>query len=123
MPTKNGLGIWLVVAGCIAFIAVVLIFPALKDSGAISDAKSAAARGLKDPSSAQFRDVRRTRLAVCGEVNAKNGYGAYTGFKRFYVADGTVTREPTETGLVIPGLPTDAETFDLGWRINCGPQA
>ena len=44
---------------------------------------------MKDPDSAQFRDVREAkhegRRIVCGEVNAKNGYGAYAGFERFVV--------------------------------------
>lgn len=53
---------------------------------------------LKDPSSAQFRnvEVRRIRIpataafkatetvAVCGEVNGKNGYGGYAGFTPFF---------------------------------------
>jgi len=39
---------------------------------------------LKDPGSAQFRNVRKTKPGfVCGEVNAKNGMGGYVGFKQF----------------------------------------
>lgn len=34
---------------------------------------------LKDPESAQFRN----QAGICGEVNAKNSFGGYTGFKRF----------------------------------------
>ncbi|MBP5790611.1 MAG: hypothetical protein J6W29_10330 [Neisseriaceae bacterium] len=34
---------------------------------------------LKDPSSAQFRN----QVEFCGEVNAKNAFGGYTGFKKF----------------------------------------
>lgn len=34
---------------------------------------------LKDPDSAQFRNQRK----ICGEVNAKNSFGGYAGFKRF----------------------------------------
>lgn len=43
---------------------------------------------LKDPDSAQFRNLRVVSggAALCGEVNAKNSYGGYTGFKSF-VAD------------------------------------
>ena len=47
---------------------------------------------MKDPSSAQFQNTRVVRsgsfTVVCGEYNAKNSYGAYTGFKPF--ATGTV---------------------------------
>jgi uncharacterized protein (DUF3084 family) len=41
---------------------------------------------LKDPDSAQFRNVYvadSLLLSLCGEVNAKNAYGGYVGFKRF----------------------------------------
>lgn len=43
---------------------------------------------LKDPDSAQFRNLRVVSggAALCGEVNAKNSYGGYNGFKSF-VAD------------------------------------
>jgi hypothetical protein len=34
---------------------------------------------LKDPDSARFRNQK----SVCGEVNAKNSYGGYVGFRRF----------------------------------------
>lgn len=34
---------------------------------------------LKDPRSAEFRN----QYGICGEVNAKNSFGGYTGFKRF----------------------------------------
>ena len=44
---------------------------------------------LKDPESARFRNVQVKWEAVCGEVNAKNSYGGYVGFRRFYAIDGT----------------------------------
>lgn len=54
------------------------------------------AASLNDPSSAQFRnlDAHTSKgdhgpfRVVCGEVNGKNGFGAYAGFRRFaYSAD------------------------------------
>ena len=44
---------------------------------------------LKDPESAQFRNIKvvintEGRKSVCGQVNAKNSYGGYTGFQSFY---------------------------------------
>lgn len=48
-----------------------------------------AVRGeLKDPDAAQFRDVRvnyteEFGVVACGQVNAKNEFGGYTGFRRF----------------------------------------
>lgn len=48
-------------------------------------AREAVASTLIDPSSAQFRDMRRVDGFVCGEVNGKDRMGAYAGFVRFYV--------------------------------------
>jgi hypothetical protein len=43
---------------------------------------------LRDPDSARFRNVFSSQgfAATCGEVNARNGFGGYTGFSKF-VAD------------------------------------
>jgi hypothetical protein len=60
----------------------------------ISDAEQKVASLLRDPSSAQFRNVRH-RVSetganiVCGEVNAKNAFGGYAGFQRFLYDAGT----------------------------------
>lgn len=47
---------------------------------------------LKDPESAQFRELRRvvnTRgtTVVCGEYNARNSYGGYVGYEPFAIID------------------------------------
>src|SRR5260370_28700524 len=54
---------------------------------------------LRDPQSAVFRDLSATNdrkiggspagLVVCGYVNAKNGFGGYTGEKMFFNFYGT----------------------------------
>lgn len=48
---------------------------------------------LKDPSSAEFKDETISRATgapiVCGEVNAKNGFGGRNGFQR-WIGAGTV---------------------------------
>ncbi len=53
----------------------------------IEAAKKSLADTLKDPSSAQFRNVRFVEyldgVVICGEVNGKNSYGGYVGFKDF----------------------------------------
>ena len=45
---------------------------------------------LRDPSSAEFRNVRFSRAggvpAVCGEVNSANAFGGKAGFQRFVAA-------------------------------------
>src|SRR5271163_3163548 len=58
---------------------------------AIYNAKQAVAERFRDPYAAEFRNVWayrpiasvRTPQAVCGEVNAKNGFGGYDGFHAF----------------------------------------
>lgn len=43
---------------------------------------------LNDPLSAQFRNVRKSDrhdFVVCGEMNAKNRYGGYVGFQKFWI--------------------------------------
>lgn len=75
-----------------------------------ANAKTAVSKGLKDPDSAQFRGMYLTREPaqsqgktymvdhVCGEVNAKNGYGGYVGYRRFAVVDDLAfvdSEEPT----------------------------
>jgi len=39
---------------------------------------------LSDPFSAVLRGLRFLPGLVCGEINAKNQFGAYTGFTEFY---------------------------------------
>lgn len=53
-------------------------------------ALEAVKRDLLDPFSAEVRDVRNVRGSWCGQVNAKNRFGAYVGWKTFYAfeADG-----------------------------------
>lgn len=60
-----------------------------------------AASALRDPSSAQFRNVEKIDqpeggVAVCGEINGKNAYGGYAGFTRFAVHGPRVLIEPSE---------------------------
>jgi hypothetical protein len=49
--------------------------------------KPVVSAGLRDPESARFRSVRfgagENSSLVCGEVNAKNGFGGYAGFTTF----------------------------------------
>jgi hypothetical protein len=55
-------------------------------------AKRAVAARMKDPDSAKFRNVRSVGDAICGDVNGRNGFGAYAGFVPFvfFPADGAV---------------------------------
>lgn len=62
---------------------------------------------LKDPSSAEFKDVKGN----CGFVNAKNSFGGYTGFKRFYVSNDVVSFQGDDDD--------NSMKFDLGWIAHC----
>lgn len=65
-------------------------------------AQELAAAQLIDPSSAQFRNVRRVAnngiSRVCGEINGKNRMGAYVGFTRFIVNPDTEFVQMDEPG-------------------------
>ena len=77
------------------FIAAAIAVPAFAQPGygaMAAKAKVIAAHDLKDPDSAKFRDIGiyksttgKGGVTVCGEINAKNAYGAYIGFRRFMV--------------------------------------
>lgn len=58
--------------------------------------EAAVAQQLRDPDSAQFRNIIGSDDAYCGEVNAKNGFGAYTGFRKFVYRRGVVLFQPEE---------------------------
>lgn len=69
-----------------------------------AEAKEGAKSGLKDPDSAKFRNLYEVagmkddggNHAVCGEVNAKNSYGGYVGYRRFMqLASGRTVVEST----------------------------
>lgn len=63
----------------------------------VAHAKAAVSKKLKDPDSALFRGLFLTQEPsevegktylvdyVCGEVNAKNSYGGFVGYRRFVV--------------------------------------
>lgn len=55
-----------------------------------------------DPDSVQIRGVVKYGMAWCGEVNAKNRLGAYTGWQRFIVRD--------------------LRIIDTGWRVDIESQ-
>ena len=61
---------------------------------AIANAKATVTSMLTDPSSAQFQGVRviqrdGDRILVCGQVNARNQFGGYVGFRDFVFDDYT----------------------------------
>lgn len=50
----------------------------------IKERQGFASQQMRDPASTQFKSEKLTKDGwLCGDMNAKNAYGAYTGFKRF----------------------------------------
>lgn len=81
----------------------------------IAVTKDAVRDRLKDPGSAEFRDVRfhayqGGTAVVCGQVNAKNEYGGYTGYQHF-VGSGDV--------LVFLETEMEAAEFAEAWTELC----
>lgn len=78
--------------------------------GAVSAAQDKVRERLRDPGSAVFRNVRliESRVdgigAVCGEVNARNGFGGMSGFGPFRVH---VERGPQNQQMMGVPLVTD----------------
>jgi len=75
-------------------------------------AKAEIRRRMKDPDSVVFRDVHYPDILkeeVCGEFNAKNGFGGYVGYKRFVY-------KKSEKAVYIESLDSN---FDLWWGLYC----
>jgi hypothetical protein len=67
------------------FVAGVLL------SGCDTQAHRAIAEMLRDPSSARFsHEVHSKDGSLCGSVDGKNGFGAYSGASPYVYSDGTV---------------------------------
>ncbi len=82
-----------------------------QDNRKISTAKQMVSDALKDGESARFYDLRMgTAFSVCGQVNAKNSYGAYTGKSPFVVLTGN---------LVMIRNSTPLDYFDATWDRIC----
>lgn len=79
------IGVIVLAAGCAA--------PAHAD--VLVKARSAVSETLREPASAHFQSLRAVNKgrAACGEVNARNGFGGYTGFQSFLYIGGQVLYE------------------------------
>lgn len=75
------------------------------DDDIIAAAKAMVERKLRDPSSAQYRDLHvvpthQGDQVVCGEVNGKNAYGGYVGFAPFAVlGDSVILASDVDDGI------------------------
>lgn len=79
---------------------------------------------LRDPGSAQFRNVRQSPTSIggakfCGELNSRNGFGGYTGYVRFLAFAAPSGRMSVELdnqdGMV-------GAYFNASWNQNCSSQ-
>ena len=74
----------LVIVGVLAVALGAILLNKPGDSATVKKAKETILSSLRDPSSAEFRNIiEAPEDFVCGEVNAKNAFGAYIGFAAF----------------------------------------
>ena len=71
-----------------------------------TDSRIALKNYLKDPDSAEIRNHNGN----CGEVNSKNSFGGYTGFRRFIASSAIVAVE---------GENMNADEFQKAWETVC----
>jgi hypothetical protein len=71
---------------------------------------------LKDPGSAEFRKVFVSKSSgmpvVCGQVNAKNSFGGFSGYQRFISAG---TTQALESAMGVGEM-------DKTWKLLCAEQ-
>ncbi len=85
-------------------------------------ARQAVTDKLRDPSSAQFRNVRRIAHSngstmFCGEVTGRNAYGGMSGCQRFEAGVGTTGNA---TAMIDGGEELNAAYFEGAWNQFCG---
>lgn len=112
-------------------LVLVISNAALADDARYVEAQNKVKYILKDPDSAQFREMRdATNLdavpAICGELNSKNSYGGYTGFSPFSVSNAGVFlyERGSPPGYALSGCggrkKEIIERADLEARFQCG---
>lgn len=90
--------------------------------------KQEATQSFLDPDSGKFRNLYVTKdnagLSLCGEINSKNIYGGYVGFRRF-IQHFAVKENSYEKVSIEPNQPQDAiekimsEVFAESWKLLC----
>lgn len=85
-------------------------------------AKSGMTKDFFDPSAVQYRDIqvkgKPGSYIFCGELNGKNRYGAFTGFKRFIASAEKKNGAYTYNFSHMEGQIDD---FHQRWRVFCRP--
>lgn len=76
-----------VISGILLLSVVGYLYLKYDELFVIPKLRSYASKQLKDPSSATYRnEILKKTGWLCGELNSKNSYGGYVGFKRFFVS-------------------------------------
>lgn len=92
-------------------ILIAILSTSLFAWGHESVARQVLKHRLNDVDSAKFDGVYRFNSGVvCGKVNAKNGYGAYTGYRRF-IGKGTLVFFQSDM--------TSRDEFVKAWNSAC----
>lgn len=92
--------------------------PSVPDKAELQASAQRAIRAqLKDPESARFSDVfvhqtKDSLTAVCGSVNARNGFGGYDGDKAFFVIGSIALIQP-------PSGDASFDKFYKLWNAAC----
>ncbi|MGE4404467.1 hypothetical protein [Pseudomonas sp.] len=109
-------------------VMVMLVGCGSEEQQAIWTAEKAVKAKLKDPGSARFgktyfvtdaerSDSTYTTGYVCGEVSAKNSFGAYASPQRFTARAVLGDNLVDVSGLELEGTGIDAEVFErVNWR-------
>ena len=93
----------------------------------IVEAKGEVTHDFLDPASVQWRSLYFSKgaypdnvVAICGEVNGKNSYGAYAGYRPFYVL--VVGGDAVGTDIARKDVYTEGRTvfdFEYAWKKVC----
>lgn len=83
-----------------------------KEAFLFDKAKQGMMETFKDPDSAKFSDMVANEkfMAVCGRVNAKNGFGGYVGKQRF-ISNGVIN--------ALEGRDMEPSEFQQSWDQIC----
>ncbi len=121
---------YIFLAACVFFSTAVAGMPIINESLLMSRVKDSVRSKLSDPESAKFRNLHKyiltdklkeQRVYVCGEVNARNGFGGYTGYKRFFFIIEKDGKEDVIFGEdMSPLIPEEA--MAMWWRDMCKEQ-
>lgn len=94
----------------------------------VTRAKQEATRSFLDPESGKFRNLYVTKdntgLSLCGEINGKNSYGGYVGYRRF-IQHFDTSKNTYEKVSTEPAPPKDemekihSNIFTMSWNLLC----